>query len=115
MAASRHFKARAEPSCLNHIGNPNDYYWRNLQCKVSIKFTSCNNIWKVSKTKTYKIFFISDGTEDSEELATEVWDFETGNNWTFEPSLPPTGHADGIALYFVDAYFCKSSNSEESM
>ena len=45
-----------------------------------------------------------------EELATEIWDFETGNNWTFEQSLLPTGHADGIALYFVDANFCNSSD-----
>ena len=42
---------------------------------------------------------------------TEVWDFETGNNWTFEPSLLPTGLADGIALYFVDSSFCNSPNS----
>ena len=46
-------------------------------------------------------------------LATEVWDFGTGNNWIFEPSLFPNGHADGIALYFVDADFCNSPNSED--
>ena len=51
----------------------------------------------------------------SEELETEVWDFETGNNWIFEPSLFPNGHADGIALYFVDADFCNSPDSEEPM
>ena len=44
---------------------------------------------------------------------TEVWDFETGNNWTFEPSLLPTGLADGIALYFVDANFCNSPDSDD--
>ena len=45
-----------------------------------------------------------------EELETEIWDFETGNNWTFEQSLLPTGLVDGIALYFVDANFCNSSD-----
>ena len=60
----------------------------------------------VSKTFGVRInFFFSDETE--------VWDFETGNNWTFEPSLFPTGLADGIALYFVDANFCNSSNSDD--
>ena len=51
-------------------------------------------------------FFNSNGTE---VLETEVWDFETGNNWTTEPSLP--GYADGIAIYFVDGNFCNSSDS----
>ena len=54
------------------------------------------------------IFFISN---DTEVLETEVWDFETGNNWTTEPSL--RGYADGIALYFVDGYFCYSSDYDD--
>ena len=74
-------------------------------------FTSSNNIWKTRQNISLRKVFFSNGTEVSEELATEVWDFETGNNWIFEPSLFPT--ADGIALYFVDANFCNSPNSED--
>ena len=48
-------------------------------------------------------------TEVWEELATEVWDFETGKNWTTEPSLPQSTYA--LAVYFVDANFCNSPDS----
>ena len=63
-----------------------------------------------TKQKLTRQFSFSNETDILEELATEIWDFETGNNWTFEQSLLPTGHADGIALYFVDANFCNSSD-----
>ena len=59
------------------------------------------------KRKRLKDILFSNGIEIPKELATEVWDFETGNNWIFEPSLLPNGHVDGMALYFVDANFCK--------
>ena len=64
-------------------------------------------IWTHGESLTLN-FFISNGTE---VLETEVWDFETGNNWTTEPSLP--GYADGIALYFVDGNFCYSSDYDD--
>ena len=51
----------------------------------------------------------SEGTEVSEELATEVWDFETGKNWTTEPSLHQSTYA--LAAYFVDTNFCNSPDS----
>ena len=50
-------------------------------------------------------FPFSDGTEAWEGLATEVWNFETGNNKTIEPTLK-SGYSDGIALFTVGPYLC---------
>lgn len=41
---------------------------------------------------------------------TEVWNFETGQMKTIEPTLPNDEYVDGIALYFVDAGFCDKPN-----
>ena len=67
----------------------------------------------VSKTfEKHKSFFSSsEETEVCEELATEVWDFETGKNWTTEPSLRQSTY--GLAVYFVDANFCTSPDSDD--
>ena len=54
------------------------------------------------------------GGEDSSgnvegDLPTEVWDFQTGNGRSIEPSLPAyDGYSNGIGLYFVDANFDSS-------
>ena len=40
-------------------------------------------------------------------MVTEVWEFETGNNKIIDPLLQDGGYRAGIALYVVDADFCK--------
>ena len=59
--------------------------------------------------KSRNHFSSSEETEVCEELTTEVWDFETGKNWTTEPSLRQSTYA--LAVYFVDANFCNSPDS----
>ena len=54
----------------------------------------------------------SDGTEAWEGLATEVWDFEKGNNRTIAPTLKG-GYSNGIALYTVGPFSCKIPDSDD--
>ena len=47
------------------------------------------------------------------DLSTELWDFQTQNGRTIEPTLPVYGgYSNGIGLYFVDANFGSSCNSD---
>ena len=41
------------------------------------------------------------------DLDTEIWEFETGNYRIINPSLREGEYAGGIALFVVDADFCK--------
>ena len=54
----------------------------------------------INKSKYQNNIFLS-------YLDTEIWEFEAGNNNVIDPSLPDWDYAYGIALFVVDADFCK--------
>ena len=59
-----------------------------LFCLSQTHFKSKNHFSSIEETEVW------------EELGTEVWDFETGKNWTTELSLRQSTYV--LAVYFVD-------------